>query len=62
MLLHDRALYRKLLRRLTLAELLALYERTVCLYAPLAEAVSEELDSRLQQEAPPCWDGEACPT
>ncbi len=47
MLLCDPAVCRRLLRRLTLAELLALYERTVCLYAPLAEAVSEELDSRL---------------
>lgn len=47
MLLHDVTLYRKMLRRLTLAELLALYERTVCLYAPLAQAVAEEMDSRL---------------
>ena len=47
MLLCDPAVCRRLLRRLSLAELLALYERTVCLYAPLAEAVSEEIDSRL---------------
>ena len=47
MLLSDPAVCRRLLRRLTLAELLALYERTVCLYAPLAKAISEELDSRL---------------
>lgn len=47
MLLCDPAVCRRLLRRLSLAELLALYERTVCLYAPLAEAISEELDSRL---------------
>lgn len=47
MLLHDITLYRRLLRRLTLAELLALYERTVCLYIPLAQAVSDEMDSRL---------------
>jgi hypothetical protein len=47
MLLHDVTLYRKMLRRLTLAELLALYERTVCLYAPLAQAVADEMDSRL---------------
>lgn len=47
MLLHDITLYRRLLRRLSLAELLALYERTVCLYAPLAQAVSDEMDARL---------------
>ncbi len=47
MLLHDMTLYRRLLRRLTLAELLALYERTVCLYVPLAQAVSDEMNSRL---------------
>jgi hypothetical protein len=50
MLLHDLALYRKLLRRLTLADLLALYERTVCLYAPLAQAISDEMDARLVGE------------
>ncbi len=49
MLLHDLTLYRRLLRRLTLAELLALYERTVCLYVPLAQAISDEMDSRLQE-------------
>ena len=47
MLLHDTTLYRSLLRRLTLAELLALYERTVCLYVPLAQAVCDEMDARL---------------
>ena len=47
MLLHEPALYRRLLRRLTLAELLALYERAVCLYAPLAQAVCDEMDARL---------------
>lgn len=47
MLLHDVTLYRKILCRLSLAELLALYERTVCLYAPLAQAVADEMDSRL---------------
>jgi hypothetical protein len=50
MLLHDTTLYRRLLRRLTLAELLALYERTVCLYVPLAQAVSDEMDARLGGE------------
>ena len=50
MLLQDITLYRRLLRRLTLAELLALYERTVCLYVPLAQAVAEEMDSRLTSE------------
>ncbi len=50
MLLHDITLYRRLLRRLSLAELLALYERTVCLYVPLAQAVSDELDARLSGE------------
>lgn len=48
MLLCDTTLYRGLLRRLTLADLLALYERTVCLYVPLAEAISDEMDARLQ--------------
>ena len=47
MLLHDTTLYRHLLRRLTLAELLALYERAVCLYVPLAQAVCDEMDARL---------------
>ena len=47
MLLQEPSLYRGLLRRLTLAELLALYERTVSLYAPLAEAISDEMDARL---------------
>ena len=50
MLLCDHTVYRRLLRRLTLAELLALYERTVCLYAPLAEAVAQEMDARLAGE------------
>ncbi len=50
MLLHEPALYRSLLRRLSLADLLALYERTVCLYVPLAQAVSEEIDARLATE------------
>ena len=49
MLLSDTNTYRKLIRRLTLAELLALYERTVCLYGPLAQAISDEMDSRLQE-------------
>lgn len=47
MLLHDITLYRRLLRRLTLAELLALYERPVCLYIPLAQAICDEMDARL---------------
>lgn len=50
MLLHDITLYRRLLRRLTLAELLALYERTVCLYVPLAQAVSDEMDARIRSD------------
>ena len=50
MLLHDPALYRSLLRRLSLADLLALYERTVCLYVPLAQAVCDEMDARLGGE------------
>lgn len=50
MLLHDQTTYRRLLRRLTLAELLSLYERTVCLYAPLAQAIAEEMDARLASE------------
>ncbi len=50
MLLHDPTLYRSLLRRLSLADLLALYERTVCLYVPLAQAVCDEMDARLAME------------
>lgn len=50
MLLHDITLYRRLLRRLPLVELLALYERTVCLYVPLAQAVADEMDARLGGE------------
>ncbi len=51
MLLHDQTTYRRLLRRLTLAELLSLYERTVCLYVPLAQAIAEEMDARLASES-----------
>ncbi len=46
MLLRDLTLYRTLLRRLTVAELLALYERTAPDYGLLAQTIAEELDAR----------------
>lgn len=46
MLLRDLTLYRALLRRLTVAELLSLYERTAPDYGILAQTIAEELDAR----------------
>ncbi len=47
MLLRDLALYRALLQRLSLGDLVALYERTSADYAPLARAIADEIDARL---------------
>ncbi len=51
MLLRDMTLYRTLLQRLTLAELLALYERTAPDYGLLARTIAEELDARLGERS-----------
>jgi len=47
MLLRDLTLYRTLLRRLSVTELLSLYERTAPNYAILAQTIAEELDARM---------------
>lgn len=47
MLLRDMTFYRTLLQRLSLAELLALYERTAPDYSILARTIAEEMDARL---------------
>lgn len=47
MLLRDLTLYRTLLRRLSLGDLIALYERTVRDNPRLAQAIGEELTDRL---------------
>ncbi len=47
MLLCDCAAYRLLLRRLSLGDLVALYERTVCKYDTLAAIIADELNLRL---------------
>ena len=47
MLLCDCAAYRVLLRRQSLSELMALYERTLPDYAALARMIAEELSVRL---------------
>lgn len=43
----DRSAYRVLLRRLTLGELVALYERTLSEYDALAQIIADELSARL---------------
>jgi hypothetical protein len=47
MLLCDRTAYRALLRRLSLGDLVALYERTLPEYGPLADIIADELNLRL---------------
>lgn len=47
MLRRDRAFYRLLLRRLSLGELVTLYERTLSEFETLAPFIAEELDRRL---------------
>ncbi len=47
MLLCDRTAYRLLLRRLSLGDLVALYERTVSEYDTLAAIIADELNARL---------------
>lgn len=47
MLRVDLSLYQSVLGRLSLDELLALYERTAPEYEALARAIAEELDQRL---------------
>lgn len=49
MLLHDLTLYQTLLRRLSLGELLALYERTVLEHSALAQVIADEMDTRLSE-------------
>lgn len=47
MLLCDRTVYRALLRRLSLGDLVALYERTLSEYDTLADIIADELNLRL---------------
>ncbi len=47
MLRRDLLLYQRLLSALTLSELAALYERTAPEYAPLAQAIADEISLRL---------------
>lgn len=47
MLRRDRICYRRLLRRLSLGELLALYEQSMPDFEVLAEFIAQELDIRL---------------
>ena len=49
MLLRDLTLYRSLLRRLSLGDLVSLYERTFRTQPALAQAISDELDCRFGQ-------------
>lgn len=53
MLRHDVSLYRSLLRRLSLQDLMILYERTVPDYETLAGIIAEELCRRLDGSAEP---------
>ena len=46
MLRRDVSFYRALLGRLSLGELVALYERTAPEYAALAQVIAEELERR----------------
>lgn len=47
MLLCDRTTYRALLRRLTLGDLVVLYERTLLKHNILAAIIADELNCRL---------------
>ncbi len=47
----DRLLYRVILRRVSLPELTALYERTLPEYPALAETIASEIDARLAGES-----------
>ena len=51
MLRADLTLYRRLLCRLSLGDLIALYERTTTEYAALAQVIADELDQRLHETA-----------
>ncbi len=51
MLLCDRTTYRLLLRRLSLGDLVTLYERTLPEHAALAQIIADELNVRLGETA-----------
>lgn len=51
MLLRDLTLYRALLLRLSLGDLILLYERTAGKQPALAQAIGDELDRRLRPSA-----------
>lgn len=51
MLVRDLTVYRTVLRRLSLGDLVSLYERTFREQPALARAISDELDCRLAQSA-----------